>query len=105
MSNSSIRPEHYVMVDDKLRISQAMKEIWGDRLTTNLPATGHYALDPGNIAAYPRADITIEHIGEIVNLDSTSFLAANEGDEKFLASPAVIKELPMSLRQIRGERP
>ena len=70
---------HYVMVDDKLRILKAMKEIWGDRLTTIFPRQGHYALYPGNIAAYPRADITIEHIGEIVNLDSTSFLAANEG--------------------------
>jgi FMN phosphatase YigB (HAD superfamily) len=68
---------HYVMVDDKLRILKAMKEIWGDRLTTVFPRQGHYALDPINIAAYPRADITIERIGEIVNLDLTSFLDAN----------------------------
>ena len=44
---------HYVMVDDKLRILAAMKKIWGHRLTTVFPRQGHYALDPGNIAAYP----------------------------------------------------
>jgi hypothetical protein len=57
---------HYFMVDDKLRILKAMKEVWGDRLTTVFPRQGHYALDPGNIAAYPQADITIEHIGDLV---------------------------------------
>src|SRR5512135_2521113 len=36
---------HYVMVDDKLRILSAMKEIWGSRLTTIFPQQGHYALD------------------------------------------------------------
>jgi FMN phosphatase YigB (HAD superfamily) len=70
---------HYIMVDDKLRILKAMKDFWGDRLTTIFPRQGHYALDPGNIAAYPQADITIEHIGEIVNLDLTTFLAETAG--------------------------
>ena len=67
---------HYVMVDDKLRILNAMKEIWGDRLTTVFPRQGHYALDPGNIAAYPPADVAIECIGDMVNLDLTLFLGA-----------------------------
>ena len=52
---------------------KAMKEIWGDRLTTVFPRQGHYALDPGNSAAYPLADITIEHIGEMINLDLRPF--------------------------------
>ena len=65
---------HYVMVDDKLRILKAMKETWGDRLTTVFPRQGHYALDPGNMAAYPRADITIEHINEMIDLDLASLL-------------------------------
>jgi FMN phosphatase YigB (HAD superfamily) len=42
--------KRYVMVDDKLRILAAMKEIWKDRLTTVFPRQGHYALDPANIA-------------------------------------------------------
>jgi FMN phosphatase YigB (HAD superfamily) len=36
---------HYVMVDDKLRILTAMKEVLQDRLTTVFPRQGHYALD------------------------------------------------------------
>jgi FMN phosphatase YigB (HAD superfamily) len=62
---------HYVMVDDKLRILKAMKEIWGDRLTTIFVRQGHYALDPENIATYPPADMTIERIGDLVTLDLT----------------------------------
>ena len=69
--------QHYVMVDDKLRILKAMKEIWRDRLTTVFPRQGHYALDPGNIAAYPPADISLEHIGDMVNYNLASFLGAN----------------------------
>jgi len=56
----------YVMIDDKLRILAAMKRIWKDRLTTIFPRQGHYALDSGNSAAYPPADISIEHIGDLV---------------------------------------
>jgi hypothetical protein len=58
-----------VMVDDKLRILAAMKNIWGDRLTTVFPRQGHYALDPEIGAAYPPADITIERIGELAHYD------------------------------------
>ena len=57
---------HYVMVDDKLRILAAMKKIWSHRLTTVFPRQGHYALDPGNIAAYPAADIAVERIGDLI---------------------------------------
>jgi FMN phosphatase YigB (HAD superfamily) len=64
----------YVMIDDKLRILAAMKKTWKDRLTTIFPRQGHYARDPGNIAAYPRADITIERIGDLVNADSAVLL-------------------------------
>lgn len=42
---------HYVMTDAKLRILAAVKQVWGDRLTIGFPRQGHYALDPGNIAA------------------------------------------------------
>ena len=66
--------EHYVMMDDKLRILTAMKKIWGDRLTTVFPRQGHYALDPKVIAAYPPADITIERIGDLVNYDLPALL-------------------------------
>ncbi len=70
--------EHYVMIDDKLRILAAMKKIWGSRLTTVFPRQGHYALDPKATAQYPSADITIERIGELVNYDLPRF----EGSKK-----------------------
>jgi FMN phosphatase YigB (HAD superfamily) len=57
---------HYVMVDDKLRILTAMKEIWHDQLTTVFPRQGHYAHDPKILATYPAADITVERIGALV---------------------------------------
>jgi FMN phosphatase YigB (HAD superfamily) len=59
--------EHYVMIDDKLRILAAMKKIWRGRLTTVFPRQGHYALDPKAVATYPPADITLERIGDLVN--------------------------------------
>lgn len=65
---------HYVMVDDKLRILAAMAEAWRDRLTTVFPQQGHYALDPGNVAPYPPAHITVEHIGDLVNYDLAELL-------------------------------
>ncbi len=58
---------HYVMVDDKLRILTAMKQSWGDRLTTVFPRQGHYALDPAEVAKYPAADIEVERIGDLPN--------------------------------------
>jgi hypothetical protein len=63
---------HYVMIDDKLRILTAMKTIWGDRLTTVWPCQGHYALYPGNTASYPKPDITIERIGDLVDSELPS---------------------------------
>ena len=65
---------HYVMVDDKLRILSAMKAIWQDRLTTIFPRQGHYALDVQSVASYPAADFTIEHIGELVDLDFATLI-------------------------------
>src|ERR687886_2512255 len=60
--------EHYVMVDDKVRILAAMKSVWGSRLTTVFPRQGHYALDAVEVARYPSPDITLERIGDLVNL-------------------------------------
>ena len=65
---------HYIMVDDKLRILTSMKKIWENRLTTVFPHQGHYACDPATVAAYAPADITIEHIGDLLNYDPTAFL-------------------------------
>jgi FMN phosphatase YigB (HAD superfamily) len=59
--------DHYVMIDDKLRILAAMKQAWGERLTTVFPRQGHYAHDPREIAAWPPADVTLAGIGDLVD--------------------------------------
>ncbi|HEX9006187.1 MAG TPA: HAD family hydrolase [Bacteroidota bacterium] len=61
--------EHYVLVDDKLRILTAVKRVWGERLTTVFPRQGHYAHDPAILSTQPPADITIERIGELMEYD------------------------------------
>jgi len=71
---------HYVMMDDKLRILTAMKEVWGDRLTTVFPRQGHYALDTGNVTAYPPADISIERISDLANYDLSAFMGTGAGE-------------------------
>jgi hypothetical protein len=38
-------------------------------VTTVFPRQGHYALDPEQIARYPAADVTVESIGELRELD------------------------------------
>jgi FMN phosphatase YigB (HAD superfamily) len=60
---------HYVLVDDKLRILDAIKQVWGKRLTTVFPRQGHYAHDPAILDRYPPADIAIDRIGELVDYD------------------------------------
>jgi hypothetical protein len=65
---------HYIMMDDKLRVLTSMKKIWKSRLTTVFTRQGHYALDPGMLAAYPPADITIEHISDLLNYKLITFL-------------------------------
>lgn len=67
---------HYVLVDDKLRILTAVKAVWGARLTTVFPRQGHYAHDPEVLAQYPAADIEIERIGNLVNYDLPTLLGA-----------------------------
>ena len=64
--------QHYVLIDDKLRILHAVKQIWGSRVTTVFPRQGHYAADPAALAAFPPADIAIDHIGDLLNHDLTA---------------------------------
>ena len=67
--------EHYVLIDDKVRILTAVKKVWGGRLTTVFPRQGHYAFDP-KVATYPPPDITIERIGDLLTYDLTALLQA-----------------------------
>jgi FMN phosphatase YigB (HAD superfamily) len=67
--------EHYVLVDDKVRILTAVKAAWGKTVTTVFPRQGHYALDPKEVAKYPPPDITIESISDLLNHDLPRLLA------------------------------
>jgi FMN phosphatase YigB (HAD superfamily) len=68
--------EHYVMIDDKIRILTAMKKSWPAKLTTVFPVQGHYALDKTLVAQYPAPDITVQRIGDVCNLQLADFLPA-----------------------------
>jgi FMN phosphatase YigB (HAD superfamily) len=70
-----LRPaKRYVLVDDKLRILDAVKKIWGDRVTTIFPKQGHYALDAATLAEFPPADIAIDCIGDLMQLDLSAVI-------------------------------
>ncbi len=60
---------HYVLIDDKVRILDAAKRAWGDRVTTVFPRQGHYANDIDEVAKYPPADVTVERIGDLLDHD------------------------------------
>ena len=64
---------HYVLVDDKPRILAAVKKAWGNRVTTMFPRQGQYARDA---KLYPAADLSVEHIGDLVTLDVSQLLPA-----------------------------
>ncbi len=68
--------DHYVLVDDKVRILAAVKKAWGDRVTTVFPRQGHYALDAAEVAKYAAPDVTIERIGELVDVPADRLLGA-----------------------------
>jgi hypothetical protein len=49
--------KRYVLIDDKERILDAVKKVWGDRLVTVFPRQGHYAHDPANVGKYRKPDV------------------------------------------------
>ena len=67
--------DHYVLIDDKIRILTAVKKTWGARVTTVFPRQGHYAY-AADVASYPPADLTIERIGELLNYGLPALIEA-----------------------------
>jgi FMN phosphatase YigB (HAD superfamily) len=61
--------DHYVLVDDKPRILAAVKQVWGDRVTTVFPRQGSYAHDARALATFPPADVTVESVGDLLDCD------------------------------------
>ena len=62
------------MIDDKLRILDAMKRIWGERLTAIFVRQGHYATDPEILAQYPHGEIQLNRIADLVEHDFSDYV-------------------------------
>jgi FMN phosphatase YigB (HAD superfamily) len=75
--------EHYVLVDDKLRILTAVKQSWNDRVTTVFPRQGKFARDPEVVASYPPADLTVDRIGDLLELELSAFLGGHPTKQRF----------------------
>jgi hypothetical protein len=67
--------DHYVLVDDKLRVLTAVKQVRNTRVTTVFPRQGHYAHDPETVATNPAADLSVEHIGDLVDYNLSTLRA------------------------------
>ncbi|EQD29557.1 haloacid dehalogenase domain protein hydrolase, partial [mine drainage metagenome] len=59
--------DHYVLIDDKLKILSAVKAQWGGDVTTVFPRQGHYAVDPAILHAFPPADLSVDHISDLLD--------------------------------------
>lgn len=68
--------DHYVLIDDKLRILTAVKKIWSKRVTTVFPCQGHYAKDTRATAGFPPADVSIDRIGDLMDYTLEKLLAS-----------------------------
>jgi FMN phosphatase YigB (HAD superfamily) len=68
--------QHYVIVDDKLRILAAVKGQWREHVTTVFVDQGHYATDPNILAAYPHADVTLKDIGNLLDYEVDTLVEA-----------------------------
>ena len=61
--------DHYVLIDDKVRILDAVKKAWGARVTTVFPRQGHYAADAKEMAKYMAPDVTVDRIDQLRDYD------------------------------------
>jgi FMN phosphatase YigB (HAD superfamily) len=64
----------YVMIDDKLRILDAVKKAWGGRVTTIFLKQGHYARDPQILAGCQPADIQLDQLSDLYDYTLAAFV-------------------------------
>src|SRR5215475_4148512 len=83
--------EHYVLVDDKLRILDAVKQVWGERVTTVLPRQGQYAHDAKVMTALRPADVTIERVGDLLDYDLAQLGTKSHAPASSLASSLKVR--------------
>ncbi|HLX04993.1 MAG TPA: hypothetical protein VKR28_05630 [Candidatus Binatus sp.] len=71
--------DHYVLIDDKVRILDAVKKTWGAKVTTVFPRQGHYAADVKEVAKYMAPDVTVDRIDQLRDYDLARLRAATKG--------------------------
>ncbi len=71
--------DHYVLIDDKVRILDAVKKTWGAQVTTVFPRQGHYAADTKDNAQYMTPDVTVDRIDQLRDYDLARLRAATKG--------------------------
>ena len=79
----------YELVNDKLRILSAAKNVWEPRVTTAFSQQGHNAQVSNVRSLYPAADGTLERISDLSQYDL---------DGRFLAQPVASSGLRLSRR-------
>jgi FMN phosphatase YigB (HAD superfamily) len=70
--------KRYVMIDDKLRILNMIKKVWGERVTTIFVRQGHYARDPQILADCQPADMQLDHLNDLNNCALAAFMNTSE---------------------------
>lgn len=70
--------DHYILIDDKVRILAAVKKAWGNRVTTVFPRQGHYAADVKDVAKYPNPDVSVDRIDQLLDFDLARLRAATK---------------------------
>ena len=68
--------DHYVFIDDKVRILASVKDAWNSRVTTVFPRQGHYAMDEKEVVKYRPPDLTIQHIAALLDYDLSTLISA-----------------------------
>lgn len=59
----------YVVIDHELSILDAIKQIWGERVTTVFVRQGHYAIASENLPHYLPPDQAIDSIGQLLGCE------------------------------------
>ena len=76
--------DHYVVIDDKMHILAAVKQFWRERVTTVFVRQGRYANDVNELRALPAADVTIEHIGDLLDCDLSRLCRVSAVERKVM---------------------
>jgi FMN phosphatase YigB (HAD superfamily) len=68
----------YVLVDDNFAILRTYRQAWGGRLTTVLVHSGDSPGGDAEVGSLATPDVTVEHVGELLDYDFGPLLANNE---------------------------